>query len=157
MTSLPSAFAPGSDAGLSDDARLLYEQRIRGLIESPSVSALSRKAVLKEIEELTELANVEDWDGEGAAPVEQSTLRYATRFLLMMPQGRQAPSVVVDRNGEITFDWGSSPSHTFSVSVGRDGTLTYAGLFGGAQSWGYEKLEEQFPLTVFLNIARASC
>jgi hypothetical protein len=124
-------------------------------MESPSVAALSRANLLQQIEDAARQASVDDWDGEGGAPVEQSTMRYATRFVLSLPQGQPQPSVLVDRNGEITFDWGSSPQQTFSVSVGRDGTLTYAGLFGGAQSWGYETLAESFSLNILVNIDRA--
>jgi hypothetical protein len=152
---LMAAATPGSDSGLSSDARLLHEQRLRGFWQSATVGAMDRAELLQTIQNLAENARINDWDGEGSAAVEPSTLRYAARFLFSLPQVRTVPSVTIDRDGEIAFDWGENPQHTFSVSVSRDGRLTFAGYFHGAQTWGYEPIGEQAPGNILLNIERA--
>jgi hypothetical protein len=156
MTPLAAALAPGSDTGLSNDARLLYQERLRGLFESPSVGALWLKDLLSRMQAVAQMASTDDWDGDGGLAVEQSTLRYATRFVLGLPQGLAPSSVLVDRDGDITFDWGLLPTRTFSVSVSRDGTLTYAGFFDGAQTWGHEATAERTPASFLVNIDRTS-
>jgi hypothetical protein len=155
MTPVAPAFAPGSDAGVSREAWLLHQERLRGFICSQSVDAQSRAEVLLQVEEAVKRASVPDWDNEGAAPVEQTTVRYATRFLWALPQGMPAPSVLVDRDGDIVFDWGSHPRHTFSVSIARDGTLAYAGLFGRARTLGKENLTEGISASLLAYIERA--
>lgn len=151
---LATAITPGSDAGLSPDARLLYEQRLRGFMQSPTVAAMDCAELIREVRDLAERASTENWDGEGAAPVESSTFRYATRFLFSLPQGRTVPSVTIDRDGDIAFDWGHDPRRTVSVSVSRDGRLTYASYIDGSQTWGYAPVSEQVPVNILLNIER---
>ena len=155
MIQFAGSLAPGSDAGVSPEAKWLHEDRLHGLLSSPSVAAQSRSDVIKAVEVAAASASAEDWDGDGALPVSQTTLRYATRFLVALPQGVPSPSVLIDRDGDIVFEWGPRAQHTFSVSVARDGTLTYAGLFGHAQTHGRETLSEAIPLNILVNIERA--
>ena len=156
MTAIAFAIASGSDVALSDDARVLYKEKLRGLVESSSLAATGRSELLGEVARVAQTSSAANWDGEGALAVEQATLKYATRFLLALPTGRANPTVLVDRDGAIAFDWGEDPNRTFTVSVGRDGTLTYAGYFDGAQNWGYETLADQIPLNILVYIDRAA-
>lgn len=99
-------------------------------------------------------ASCDNWDGEGAAAMQQSTLRYATRLLWALPSSTPAPDVVVDRDGEVVFDWDRGPGRIFSISVGRDGTLTYAGIFGNAKTRGTEMLAAGVPTNFWISIDR---
>jgi hypothetical protein len=152
---LAMAFGPTSDTALSAEARTLREDRVRGLLSSPSVGAQDRASILDRIQQVASEASVNNWDGDGGAAVEQSTLRYAWRFAYSLPQGTPAPDVVVDRDGDIVFDWAAHPHSVFSVSVGRDGTMTFAGLFGAAKQHGREPLSESIPATILVGIERA--
>jgi hypothetical protein len=155
VTPIPPGFAPGSDVGVSREAWLLHEARLRGFASSASVGAQHRADALRQLETAAKEASVPNWDGEGAHPVEQSTLRYATRLLVGLPQGVASPTILVDRDGDIVFDWGPHPRSTFSVSIARDGMLAYAGLFGRARMLGGESLAEGFPATILAGIDRA--
>ena len=155
MTPIAPAFAPGSDAGVSSEAWWLLSARLRGFAESPSVDARSRADVMRAVELAASRAELPDWDGDGAAPIEQTTLKYAARFLFALPQGIPSPSVLIDRDGDVVFDWGSSAQHTFSVSIARDGTLAYAGLFGRARTRGRENLSEGMSASLLAYIERA--
>ncbi len=156
MTSMAPSFAPGSDAGLSNEAQYLYYERIKDFMASPSVDTRRRAEVMRTVEEAAERATVPDWDGEGAMPVEQTTVSYASRFLWLLPRGVPSPSVLVDRDGDIVFDWGPHPRKTFSVSVARDGSLVYAGLFGLATTRGRENLLEGLSAAMLFYIERAA-
>jgi hypothetical protein len=75
-------------------------------------------------------ARDDNWDGAGSRRVEHSTYGYAQQFLQCLPNNTALPDIVADTDGEILFEWDYGPRQVFSVSIGRDGTLSYAGLFG---------------------------
>ena len=156
MIALASGFAPGSDAGLSPAARFRHDSRFRNVACSASVSAQDRARTVQEILHAAHEAALDNWDEEGAAAVEQTTVRHTVNFVLALPQGVSSPSVLVDRDGDFAFDWGATAQRTFSVSVGRDGTLTYAGLYDRARTHGRENFRGSVPAAILAHIERAS-
>ena len=74
-------------------------------------------------------ARDDNWDGAGSKRVEHSTYGYAQQFLQFIPNNMALPDIVADPDGEILFEWDYGPRQVFSVSIGRDGMLSYAGLF----------------------------
>lgn len=50
--------------------------------------------------------------------------------ILSLPREVEDPEVHVDPDGEFTLEWFVEPRRTFTLSVGPDGRLSYAGLFG---------------------------
>ena len=74
-------------------------------------------------------ARDDNWDGAGSMRVEYSTYNYAQQFLQFLPNYMALPDIVADNDGEILFEWDYGPQQVFSISIGRDGTLSYAGLF----------------------------
>ena len=80
----------------------------------------------------------------GGQFVDPSTFRHARAFIEMLPSSVPAPDVSVDDDGEIGFDWDYAARLVFSVSVGRDGTLSYAGLFGHSKAFGTENPSKGF-------------
>jgi hypothetical protein len=79
-----------------------------------------------------------DWDGYGARPANMMAVDHALRFLRYVPAGLPDPDVSIDPDGEVSLEWYRAPRKTFSVSIGRDGRLSYAGLFGGSTLHGTE-------------------
>ena len=71
-----------------------------------------------------------NWDGYQAAPVTRETYREAYQFLEQLPHGVRPPSVGVEPDGHITFEWYKNPSQLLSVSVGPDGMIYFAALIG---------------------------
>ena len=156
MIAFAPDFSPGSDAGLSSEAEFLHELRYRHVASSPSVDASRRLETLQQVQDAAQSSAYDDWDGEGASAVEQSTVRYAAKFVWALPQGVTSPDVLVDRDGDLVFDWGTTARRTFSVSVGRDGTLSYAGVFDQAHTHGKELFTGAIPATILLSIDRVS-
>lgn len=79
---------------------------------------------------------------EAGQSIEPSTYRHASQFLALLPASTPNPEIVVEDDGEIAFDWDLGPRRVFSVSVGRDGTLSYAGLFGIQKAHGVTMLDD---------------
>ncbi len=143
------AMSPWADRGLSDEASIL-RGLIRDAAEFPRSIALGepRRAAREALDAAWIAAQVDDWDGEGARRVDPSTYVYADQFLRLVPTTVAFPDVTVDTDGEVLFEWDEGSRQVFSVSVGRDGTLTYAGLFGHAKVHGTEHLYEALPLVI---------
>ena len=99
-------------------------------------------------------AAVEDWDGRGATPVDQETYHVARSFLNALPVTVPDPSISIDPDGEASFTWVRRRGATFSVSVGRDGTLSFAGIYGSKSNYGTESFIEEIPASVRGNLAR---
>src|SRR5689334_16528393 len=92
-----------TDTGIGTEAESLFHERLRGMVESSSLSAQDQKALLIRLSDAAVAAAEPNWDGEGASPMQQSTLRYAARFLFSLPQGMPVPTVTVDRDGDAVF------------------------------------------------------
>ena len=144
------------DRGLSAEA-----ERLRHLFSEPpdaswSVSLDERRArLLQSLEDAFLEARHEDWDGEGSAAADPLSFVYASAFLLSLPGWVPNPEITVDPDGELSAEWDYGARAVFSVSVARDGTLTYAGLFGASKSHGVEPFTDAIPEIVTQSIKRA--
>ena len=86
--------------------------------------------VFSDLFDVSERCKLAGWDGDSAEPVLQDTYQNAYHFLESLPLGIQKPSVGVEPDGHITFEWYNSPRHTLSVSVSPDGFLYFSALLG---------------------------
>lgn len=102
-----------------------------------------------------EEAREPNWDGEGAAPANLLSFKYAQAFLAARSPAIPKPDVYVDSDGELRLEWYGGPRSVFSVSIGADGTLTYAGLFGVYKTHGVEMFTESIPPDIERSILRA--
>lgn len=138
----------------SDRAMSGAADRFRTLWSEPqnsswSVSVNERRAQLMHslLEALVQ-ANRDDWDGEGSAAADPLSFEYTQAFLLALPGSVPYPEISVDPDGEFSVEWDCGPRAVFSVSIGPDGTITYAGLFGARKSHGVEPFSEGIPDSV---------
>ncbi len=144
-----TGFAVTPWGALSDEARVLRDLFDAASEFSGSVAIGEPKRAAQEaLAAACTAAQVDDWDGAGSRRVEPSTYIYADQFLRLLPSSASLPDITVDSDGEILFEWDHGRRQVFSVSVGRDGTLTYAGLFGHTKSHGTEHLHEALPSVI---------
>jgi hypothetical protein len=154
-----TAFAgtPWADRALSDEARI-----VRRLINAASefsgfvAVGQAKRAAQEALAAAYPAARADGWDGAGSARVEPSTYVYADQFLRLLPSSASLPDITVDNDGEIIFEWDQGRRQVFSVSVGRDGTLTFAGLFGHTKIHGTEHLREALPSVISACLERLS-
>jgi hypothetical protein len=100
---------------------------------------------LKMLKEIWEETREENWDGYGASPVSVLAFLNARAFLSNLPTTVPIPEITVEPDGEIAFEWYLQPRWVFSVSVGSNNELTYAGLFGRNKIHGTEYFENELP------------
>jgi len=101
-------------------------------------------------------AATENWDEEGGEPADPMSYRYALLFVQNLPRWAPNPEASVDPDGEISLEWDWGQRWIFSVSIGRGGTLTYAGLFGVSKQHGVENFTDDIPEGILSGIRRAS-
>ena len=99
--------------------------------------------------------------GEGAdstenAAVSHETAWKAVAFARLLPRGLPIPEIAPDPDGEISFDWIGRSGKMFSVSIGSDGRISYAGRFGDkSKTHGTEQLSEILPREILFGIEKA--
>lgn len=153
----PFLGTPWADRGLSDDAKV-FRRLNNDAAESASSMAFGepKRAAQEALYEAYLSAYIDNWDGEGAAKVELSTYAYASQFLQLLPSSVPLPEITADIDGELLFEWDQGRRQIFTVSIGRDGTLTYAGLFGHTKTHGTEHFRETLPAIIAKNLGRLS-
>jgi hypothetical protein len=119
------------------------------------MASLDLGRALREVSTAAEQATEDDWDGEGGARVEQSTVRHAVNFLRRLNYGFPVPTVTVDREGDFVFDW-ERGKEFFSVSVGRDGGTTFAGLSPDGPTHGRRRPTAAIPPEILVGIHRVA-
>ena len=146
---------PRGEQGVSDDAKKLIELFDDALAFAHSVSLGDRfRKVVSELREAFEEASSRGWDGYGGRAADPFSYIHALSFLRALPSTVPLPEVAVDPDGEIEFEWFRGPRSLFTVSLGRTGALSYAGLFGRNKTHGVEQLVEGLPEAVVQNLRR---
>ena len=99
-----------------------------------------RQSLKKNVGKLTELAGNENWDGEGAPPLEQATIEMAQKLVDAFPPSAivHQPDVSATPHGEVDFDWVLSKKTMLTVSVCPSGEIAFAGIFENSQLDGKE-------------------
>ena len=147
--------APFFDRALSDEAR-----EVRRLVWRSSDFARSitlgepKHAVIIALRDAFIQSGEHDWDGYKARPADPGAFVYALQFLAYLATTTPLPEIAVDADGEVAIEWDFGPRRVFSVRIGRDGTLNYAGLVGHASFHGTELFRENIPSPVSTGIER---
>ena len=142
--------------GISEDANTVQKRisEIKEYFFQSETVGKWRREILRNLEEIKEECSVENWDGYGASPVKKDSYNEAVRFIEALPDSLPIPEVDVDPDGEIAFEWDMGRRKVFSVSVGSNNELAYAGLFGSNKSHGTEYFGNKLPKVILDNILR---
>ena len=113
----------------------------------------SRETWRNQLIEAWQEAGTKGWDGYDADAVQRNALVSAFAFIDAFPSNVPMPEVAIDPDGEISFDWFAAPRRQFSISVGPNNVLSYAGLFGHDKASGCERFQGTVP-RVFIGYIR---
>lgn len=145
--------------GESEAAQFICQQAQQGrrrLQDSVSLG-LRGSGVFDELFSVAEMCACPNWDGSGADPVEPEAFAAAYRFLESLPPGTPAPTIGVEADGQLTFEWHKGPRRTLSVSVSPEGELHYSALLGGAnRAFGTESFLGEVPKAIVELIRRTT-
>lgn len=94
-----------------------------------------------------------NWDGEGAKPVSDVTIANARQFLLLIPKHLPLPEITVDHDGEISFEWYVRKYRSFSLSIGENRMMSYAGSINSSKWYGVGYLSDAIPDTILNDLS----
>lgn len=138
-----------TEEGASEAAKFIAEK----LREFREHFSEPRRQVLEP--EIMALLRSDRADKESIA-VTRDTAQQAMAFAMSLPRSLPVPGVAADPDGEISFDWIGKSGKMFSVSVGADGRISYAGRFSDkSKTHGIEQLSETCPRQILVGIERA--
>jgi hypothetical protein len=153
----PAIYTPLSQHGVSEDALRLQSAWVDSLEAWMGSSAMGAQymRVQNALASLVGEASRANWDGYGSEPVDRGSLAFAKRLAQMLPVSLPEPEVAVDPDGEVSFDWECGKRHRLSLSVGPNGTLRYAGIVGGSETYGTEPWRDGIPETIVRLLQKA--
>ncbi len=141
--------------GSSEAARFLSAEAREPHRRLHGSNSLGIESALRELGEVWNQCREPNWDGFGAVAVSSDALRWAYAFLEALPLGTPVPEIGAEPDGSFTMEWHRSPRRTLSISVGADGDLHYAALFGPSRSYGTEAFFGDVPKDILALIHRA--
>ncbi len=118
----------------------------------------AKKELRAELIELFNDRQTPNWDGYGAEAVGFKTYCYADRVLFALPRITPCPEISASPNGEIIFEWRKEKDRGVIVSIGPNGEMGYAGIFGmksrirGMEF--FDETDEAIPEEILENIQR---
>jgi|GEM_PF-385555 uncharacterized protein (TIGR04255 family) len=123
----------------SDEAKIVAEAtHMERRLLTHTNAPLGKRPLFDELATVWEECRHPNWDGYGAQPVSQDTLRHAYVLIESLPLGCPAPSIGAEPEGELTLEWYRSPRRALSVSVTPYGELYFAALLGPNRFYGTE-------------------
>lgn len=87
-------------------------------------------------------------------PISLESYRVAESFLQALPPDVPLPEVMVHPDGEIAFEWHRGKRNVLTVSIGSDGSLAFAALFGVNTIYGRELFAGSIPEAIAHCLAR---
>lgn len=146
--------------GTSADAQSIQRDipwqrgQIEDIVEGIAASWDTHRRALGELAAVYRDAADDDWDGYGAAAVDPMSYFWARCFLMLLPAVDAGVEIAADPDGELSIEWYQAPDRVFSVSIGRDGRLSYAGRFGRSTVSGTEYFADDIPWEISAHISK---
>lgn len=142
----PALYAPAvSTQSSGSSLALMFGSTL--VAASQSITDLAKRELLERVH-----CAARESETEVAADV----LHYSLLFAQLLPSSAPVADVLVDDDGEVAFDWGTSARSTFTVSVGRGGLLRFAGLFNGRTRHGSDQLTSTIPSELLAHVSAAT-
>lgn len=112
---------------------------------SPSTISTKRKALISDLEELKEIVTIENWDKEGAPPLDDRTFSYAEQFIQRLPIDQiKSPDIYATAHGAIVFSWESEEvEDTFEIIILTSGDIATSGIFGTLEVIGRVRWDDK--------------
>ncbi len=97
-----------------------------------------------------------DWDGYLAKPASVLSWQMSQKVISSLPADVPMPEIAVDPDGEFSLEWHGGNRRVFSVSVGANNALTYAGIFGASRVRGVETFHGELNRLMLDYVRRAT-
>jgi hypothetical protein len=137
--------------GFSEDAELITNrvEESRSRLQETNEFENSIHDTIIELYLLYDECKNDGWDGAEAMAVMEETFELAYRFLQLLPLGIETPSITVEPDGQIAFEWYRLPNRVLSVSIDPNGYLHFSALLGTHRNrYGTEPFGASLPIDI---------
>jgi hypothetical protein len=100
-----------------------------------------REQAIASLHEVATECSQDDWNGEGALPVDPDAVARAETFLRALPDGIRMPDCSPEPDGSVSLDWSEPDGRLFSISVGAGNRLAFAWLDGNDKGHGVARFD----------------
>lgn len=111
-----------------------------------------KNEMIKQLKLLATQCGVIDWDGYGALPITREVYDQSEKFICCLPLNIVEPTLAVDPNGYVSFEWYKSKSSVISISIGQDNFIHYAAIIGSSKLYGTEPFINGIPQNIMESI-----
>jgi hypothetical protein len=149
-----NSYARGGSA-VSDEAAAAQKAAMAVAESAERSQALfgEKSVALSQLQALATECGEADWDGSGAAPVDELAIQNAIDIVRILPSGFPLPEFAPEPDGSVSLDWIDSRSRIFSVSVSIGSRLAYAWLDGSDRGHGVARFDgERIPMRILQGI-----
>lgn len=138
----------GTVSGASQDSNRIPEL-YRKLVSQFKDSATGSKRIADPTQTIFEVfarCSLQNWDGQGAAPISANAAREARLMLIALPAFLPLPEIYPEATGSIVFEWYWRPGRRLVVTLSGRGSMEYAGLIGtGNEVYGELRFGTSLP------------
>lgn len=120
------SISPGSSPASVSIESYFAETKTTALAAASTLQ--SRAAAV--LARLQKECSIKGWDGYDAKPIALQTFARAEIFINALPSWMPSPEIVPESDGELAIEWELSPTEIFSISIGEQPPIHFAGLFG---------------------------
>lgn len=141
---------------ISDNNIHIIETKEERFLEKEELIKLQRlNNALRALQEVCQEHSIENWDGYGAAPISHQAYSEAAKLLRMLSSFIPMPDILPEPDGGLGLEWYKEKDFSFTISVGGEGIITYAGLFGkNNETHGTESFTDSIPQIILHNLER---
>lgn len=150
LNPMPSSYGI---SGSADTLRACVDDAREHFSQSVSISTFFDQSLAR-LNRVGDEALSAGWDGYGARQLSFQSYSQALKLLQALPTSTPVPDVSIEPDGEVEFSWALGARRLLSVSVGPDGRIAYAALFGESRAYGAEFLGAEIPRTILENLQR---
>lgn len=145
----------GAGSAISPEAQTVQSAvvEIARAVESSQALFGSKATAISQLWQLANEFAEEDWDGDGALPLNHVAVHNAVAFIRALPDRVPMPEFAPEPDGSVSLDWIRSRTSVFSLSIGTGNRLAYAWLDGTDQGHAVARFEGgNIPLRVLEGI-----
>ena len=126
-----------------------------GLQVEPKVVDLNKRPLLDELYQIYKECSETNWDGYDSQPISKEAYLEAEKLIRLLPTDFKKPEILPEATGEIVFEWYQGKRFIYTISVGGNNLITYAGIFGNTSKMhGTEYFGYKIPDIIIDNINR---
>lgn len=144
--------------GITPEATSVYKQIIE-IQEANNVSLSQSDRMHTAIRKLNELSIPQyreaNWDGYGALPISEDTIKNCVIIIDALPRHVPVPDIIPEPNGDVGLDW-IKGKQELSISVDSNENVSYAFISAdGDEMYGAGKLNGRYLPKIFIDTLNA--